>query len=76
MLEKTSKLKSHYYCNTRIKDQPKNVKGQLISKYPFGVFKSPKNNNEIFSRISALASKKEVNKDKSTLFFIIKHSFN
>ena len=32
-------------------------KGQLISKCPFGVFKSPKETNEKISRISALASK-------------------
>ena len=35
-------------------------KGQLFFKCPFGVFKSSKN-NEIFSRISALASKKRSN---------------
>ena len=29
------------------------TKGQLISKCPFGVFKSPKKKNEIFIRISA-----------------------
>ena len=33
-------------------------KGQLISKCPFGVFKSPKKTKKIFVRISALASKK------------------
>ena len=33
------------------------TKGQLILKCPFGVFKSPKKTIEIFSRISALASK-------------------
>ena len=38
-----------------------NYKGQLISKCPFGIFKSYKKNNEIFSRISALASKKRSN---------------
>ena len=37
------------------------AKGQLILKYPFGVFKSPKKTTEIFSRISALASKKRSN---------------
>ena len=37
------------------------AKGQLILKCPFGVFKSPKKPNEIFSRISALASKKRSN---------------
>ena len=31
-------------------------KGQLISKCPFGVFKSQKKNETIFLRISALAS--------------------
>ena len=40
----------------------KAAKGQLISKCPFGVLKSSKKNNEIFSRISALASKKRSNK--------------
>ena len=45
------------------------VKGQLILKCPFGVFKSPKKNHEIFSRISALASKKRSNqKNKDTLY--------
>ena len=34
------------------------AKGQLISKCSFGVFKSTKKTNEIFVRISALASKK------------------
>ena len=36
-------------------------KGQLISKCPSGVFKSNKKTNEIFVRISALASKKKLN---------------
>ena len=31
-------------------------KGQVISKCPFGVFKSPKKTNEIFVGISALGS--------------------
>ena len=45
------------------------IKGQLISKCPFGVFKSSKKTNEIFSRISALASKKRSNqKNKRTLY--------
>ena len=35
---------------------PVQPKGQLISKCPFGVFKSPKK-QRYFSRISALASK-------------------
>ena len=38
--------------------------GELISKCPFGVFKSPKKPT-IFSRISALASKKRSNQKKS-----------
>ena len=42
----------------------KMTKGQLISKCSFGVFKSPKKTNEIFLRISALASKKEVKSKK------------
>ena len=44
-------------------------KCQLISKCPYGVFKSPKKTNEIFSRISAQASKKRSNqKNKGTLY--------
>ena len=44
-------------------------KGQLISKSPFGVFKLTKKTNEIFVRISALASKKRSNqKNKGTLY--------
>ena len=39
-------------------------KGKLISKCPFGVFKSSKN-EEIFSRISALASNKKSNQKSS-----------
>jgi hypothetical protein len=34
------------------------LKGQLISKCPFGVFKSTKKPTKLFVRISALASKK------------------
>ena len=40
-------------------------KGQLISKYSFYVFKSTKKTNEIFVRISALASKKGSNQKSS-----------
>ena len=40
-------------------------KGQLISKCPFGVFKSPKNQRK-FVRISALASKEVKSKIKSS----------
>ena len=40
-------------------------KGQLISKCPFGVFKSPKKTKEMFSMISALASKKRSNQKSS-----------
>ena len=36
-------------------------KGQFISKCPLGVIVSTKKNNEIFLRISALASKKRLN---------------
>ena len=44
-------------------------KGQLISKCPFGVIIWTQNTNEIFSRISALASKKMSNqKNKGTLY--------
>ena len=38
--------------------------GQLITKCPFGVFKSSKKKQKIFSRISVLASKKRSNKKK------------
>ena len=43
----------------------KGNKCQLISKCPFGVFKSSKKNNNFFSRISALASKKRSNQKSS-----------
>ena len=42
-------------------------KGQLISKCPFSVFKSPKQTNEIVSRISGLSlylTRAEVNSKK------------
>ena len=43
-------------------------KGQLISKSPFGVIILAKKTNEIFLRISALASKKRSDhKNKGTL---------
>ena len=45
------------------------IKGQLISKCPFGVFKSSEKPTKIFSRISALASKKRSNQEnKGTLY--------
>ena len=45
------------------------TKGQLISNCPFGAFKSTKKTNEIFVRISALASKKRsIQKNKGTLY--------
>jgi hypothetical protein len=44
------------------------VKDQLILKCPFGVFKSPKKTKDIFSRISALASKKVQIKKVRALF--------
>ena len=40
------------------------TKGQLISKCPSGVFKSPKKHNETFSRIPVLASKRDQIKKK------------
>jgi hypothetical protein len=44
------------------------TKGQLISKCLFGAIVSTKKTNEIFLRISALASKKRSNqKNKGTL---------
>ena len=39
-------------------------KGQLISKCPYVVFKSTKKTNEIFVKISALASKKRLNQKR------------
>ena len=50
------------------------AKGQLISKCSFGVFKSPKKISEIFSRISAIASKKRSN-HKSGVRVKIKSSY-
>ena len=45
------------------------TKGQLILKCHFSVFKSSKKTNELFSRISDLASKKRSNQEnKDTLF--------
>ena len=40
-------------------------KGQSISECPFSLFKSPQKTYEIFSRISALASKKRSNQKSS-----------
>ena len=40
-------------------------KGQLISKCPFDVFKSPKKPMEFYLRISALDSKKRSNPESS-----------
>jgi hypothetical protein len=48
-----------------------NTKGQLISKGPLGVIVSTKKDNEIFLRISALASKKSSNK-KTLLYNYVK----
>ena len=42
-----------------------NIKGQLISKGLFGVFKSTKKTNKNFVRISALAFKKRSNQKSS-----------
>ena len=39
----------------------KTVKGQLISKCPFDVFKSSQTTNEFFSRIPTVASEKRSN---------------
>ena len=48
--------------------QNSTTKGQIISKCPFGV-KTSSQTNEIFSKISALASKKRSNrKNKGTLY--------
>ena len=44
------------------------IKGQMISKCPFGAFKSPQNNN----KISVLASKKKSNQTSSMREFKIK----
>ena len=43
-------------------------KGQLISKYPFGVFKSTKKH---ILGISALASKKKLNRKKALFLFLL-----
>ena len=46
------------------------AKGQLISKCLFGAIVWTKKNNEIFSRISALASKKRSNQKIKVLYYI------
>ena len=46
-------------------DQNGCTKVQLISKCPFGVFKSPKKPTKLFFRISALAFKKRSNQKSS-----------
>ena len=47
-------------------------KGQLILECPFDVFKSPKKTNKIFSRISALVSKKRSNqKNRDNLLYLL-----
>ena len=53
--------------NLSISEQPQmfEVKGQLISKCPFGVSKSLKKPTNFFLRISALASKKRSNRKSS-----------
>jgi hypothetical protein len=53
--------------NLSISEQPQmfEVKGQLISKCPFGVFKSLKKPTNFFLRISALAFKKRSNRKSS-----------
>ena len=51
-------------CFESTKTAQRYVKGRLISKCPFGVFKSSKKLT-IFSRISALASKKGSNQKSS-----------
>ena len=50
-----------------IEEESMTAKGQLISKCPFGVFKSSKKKNEIFVRISALASNKRSNQKSSVI---------
>ena len=54
-----------------MRNRPKNifVKGQLISKCLFGVIVWTKKNNEIFSRISALASKNRSNLKRDILLY-------
>ena len=47
--------------NLALHVQQISTKGQLISKCSFSVFKSTKKTNEIFVRMSALASKKRLN---------------
>ena len=50
-----------YSCYTLSQAYKIGPKGHLISKCPFGVFKSPKKPPPIFERISALALKKRSN---------------
>ena len=53
-----------------VQEKQDNRKGQLISKCLFGVIVWTKKNSEIFSRISALASKERSNqKNKGTLLY-------
>ena len=47
-------------------EDPKGSKGQLISKCPSGVFKSPPKTNDFFPRISSLDSSNQ--KNKGTLY--------
>jgi hypothetical protein len=54
-------MKSQMHQKTYKKVTQSNVKGQLISKCPFGVTKPTKKTNKNFLRISALASKKRSN---------------
>ena len=50
-------------------EKNKQTKGDLIPKCPFGITKSTKKTNQIFVRISALASKRRSNqKNKGTLY--------
>ena len=58
-------------CQKFLVKNSKRIKGQLISKCPFGVMKSPQKTNEFFSRISALASKKRPRKNKGIGGFCI-----
>ena len=55
--EQTFESLEHYFASRLQEDKNTKsdpIKGQLILKCPFGVFKSSKKTNEIFPKISAL----------------------
>ena len=60
--EEVFRCQDEFRMNSELKNI---IKGQSISKCPFGVKTSSKKTNEIFSRISAIASKKRSNQKSS-----------